>query len=197
MDVIAEHHRTLSGYLHEGRDALRWKLDGLGELDARRPLTPTGLSLLGLTQHVAVCAVEYFGVTFGRPFAEATPDVDADPHADFLVPAEQSTEQVLGWIDRTWAHADATIEALPLDAPGRVPWWRPESADVTLQRILVHMIAETHRHAGHADILREQIDGSAGLRPAAPNLSDAMSWPEHVDRVQRMAEEATRRHGTP
>ena len=139
----ADDKPMLHRYLREGRDGLRWKLDGLGELDARRPLTPTGLSLLGLVHHVAACAAGYFGETFDRPFDGPEPDVEADPHADFVVPVEQSLADALVWVDRVWAHADTTIEALPLDATGRVPWWRPETADVTLHRVLVHMIAET------------------------------------------------------
>lgn len=180
-------------YLHVGRDALRWKLEGLGELDARRSLTPTGLSLLGLVHHVAICAADYFGVTFDRPFAEGTPDVDEDPHADFVVPAEVSLADALAYVDRAWAHADATIEALPLDARGVVPWWKGERANVSLQLVLLHMTAEAHRHAGHADVLREQLDGLAGLRPDATNLPDGFDWSDHVARVDRVAHEAASR----
>ncbi|RYJ05118.1 MAG: DUF664 domain-containing protein, partial [Actinomycetales bacterium] len=81
---------VLHRYLTRGREALTWKLDGLTEHDARRPLTPTGTNLLGLVNHTAVCAAEYFGVTFDRPFEGPLPDVDADPHADFVVPADVS-----------------------------------------------------------------------------------------------------------
>lgn len=185
--------QDLHRYLHVGRDALRWKLDALTELDARRSLTPTGLNLLGLVHHVAVCAAAYFGEVLDRPFPEPLPDVDADPHADFVVPADVSLAETLGFVDRAWAHADATIEALPLDAPGRVPWWSGARARVTLELLLVHMVAETHRHAGHADILREQLDGSVGLRPEASNHPDGTDWAEHVARVDRTAREAARR----
>ncbi|MGJ9413417.1 DinB family protein [Aeromicrobium sp. CF4.19] len=190
-----DHKDTLLRHLHVGRDALRWKLEGLPELDARRPLTPTGLSLLGLAHHVAVCAAGYFGETFDRSFIEPLPDVETDPHADFVVPAEVSLAGALGFVDRAWAHADATIEALPLDAPGRVPWWSGPRSEVTLEQILVHMIAETHRHAGHADVLREGLDGLAGVRPDADNLPESMDWPAHVARAQGVAEDAARRAG--
>ena len=183
----------LHRYLHGARDALRFKIDGLGELDARRSLTPTGLSLLGLVHHTAVCAAEYFGVVFDRPFHEPTPDVDADPHADFVVPPEVSLEDALAYVDRAWAHADATIDALDLDTEGTVPWWSGPRAQVTLHQALVHMIAEAHRHAGHADVLREGLDGSAGLRPDSTNLPEGMDWAEHVARVDRVAQEAAAR----
>ena len=64
---------------------------------------------------------------------------------------------VVGFYQRRSSHADATIDALPIDAPGFVPWWpRP---DVTLFNVMAHVLTETNRHAGHADILREQLDG--------------------------------------
>ena len=80
---------------------------------------------------------------------------------------------------RAWAHSDATIDSLELEAEGRVPWWG-DRADVTLQQILVHVIAETARHAGHADVVRDSIDGAAGLRADNGNLpeEDAAWWQE-------------------
>ncbi|MCO7238784.1 DinB family protein [Aeromicrobium sp. CnD17-E] len=194
VDGAVPEKDLLRDYLYTARDALRWKVEGLGELDARRSLTPTGLSLLGLVHHTAVCACEYFGVVFDRPFPEPTPDVDADPHADFVVPAEVSLEEALGYVDRAWAHADATIDALDLDATGVVPWWTAPRDVVTLRRVLVHMIAEAHRHAGHADVLRERLDGLAGLRPDATNLPDDVTWQDHVARVDAVAHDAAARH---
>lgn len=185
---------NLHAYLRGAREALVWKLDGLSEYDARRPLTPTGLNLLGLVKHVASVDVGYFGECFGRPFGEPLPwfDDDAEPNADFWVPADVTRADVLGLAERAWAHSDATIEALPLDAVGHVAWWGDGGADVTLHRLLVHMATETHRHAGQADILRETIDGAVGLLPQAPNLPDvdAEWWPAYVARVEEAARAA-------
>lgn len=192
--MIRDEKDELREYLWSARDALRWKVDGLGELDARRSLTPTGVSLLGLVHHTAVCACEYLGVVFDRPFAEPTPDVDADPHADFVVPAEVSLPDALAYVDRAWAHAGATLDALDLDATGVVPWWSGPRREVTLHRVLVHLLAEAHRHAGHADVLRERLDGRAGLGTGAPNLPDDVVWAEHVARVDRVAQDAAARH---
>jgi hypothetical protein len=93
---------------------------------------------------------------------------------------------------RVWASSDATVAALPLDAPGVVPWWREETRDVTLQQILVHMIAETHRHAGHADIVRELVDGTAGLRSNNSNLPEVERewWDGYRDRLEAVARDA-------
>lgn len=184
----------LRRYLQTAREALLWKLDGLSEYDVRRPLVPTGTNLLGLVKHVASIEAGYLGATFGRPFDEPMPwsDDGAEPNADMWATAEESREGIVGLYRRVWAHSDATIDALALDAIGHVPWWPPEHSEVTLHRILVHMIAETDRHAGHADIVRELIDGAAGLQAGNDNLppGDEAWWESYRDRLERIAKEA-------
>jgi hypothetical protein len=184
-------------YLTRARDALLWKLDGLSEYDVRRPLVPTGTNLLGLVKHVGSLAAGYFGECFGRPFGEPMPwtDDDAEPNADMWATADETREQIVGLYRRAWAHADATLDALPLDAIGEVAWWAPERRRPTLHRVLIHMIAETERHAGHADIVRELIDGSAGIRPGQAGLpgGDATWWLAYRDRVEQAAKDAAAR----
>jgi len=189
-DSKADLHR----YLQAARDALLWKLDGLPEYDIRRPLTPTGTNLLGLVKHVASVEMGYFGDTFGRPSGEPLPwlEDDAEPNADMWAIADESREQIVGLYHRAWAHSDATIDSLELGAIGHVPWWPVDRREVTLHRTLVHMIAETDRHAGHADIVRELIDGAAGLRDGNDNLApeDQAWWDDYRSRLQRVADEA-------
>jgi uncharacterized damage-inducible protein DinB len=184
----------LRRYLQAAREALLWKLDGLSEYDVRRPMVPTGTNLLGLVKHVASVEAGYLGATFGRPFTEPLPwfEADAEPNADMWVTAQESRERIVGLYRRVWAHSDATIEALPLDAVGHVAWWPPDRSEVTLHRILVHVIAETDRHAGHADIVRELIDGTVGLRQDNDNMApgDRDWWEDYRRRVERAAEEA-------
>lgn len=191
------HKEILKRYLQAGRDSLLWKLDGLGERQLRWPMTPTGTNLLGLVKHVGSMEFEYFGRVFDRPADEPLPwlDPDAEVNADMWATADQSRDWVVAFYQRAWAHADQTIDALELDAPGRVPWWRPGRQQVVLHQILVHMIDETARHAGHADIVRELTDGAAGLRAANTNLPDRDEnwWAEYVDRLRHVAEEAGRR----
>lgn len=186
----------LRGYLQAAREALVWKLDGLSEVEIRRPLTPTGTNLLGIVKHVASVEAGYFGDTFGRAFAEPLPwmDEDAEPNADMWATLEQSRDQIVGLYHRAWAHSDATIDSLALDAVGRVPWWPDDRSEVTLHRILVHMIAETNRHAGHADIVRELIDGAAGLRDGNDNMApgDQAWWERYRSQLDRVAHEAGR-----
>jgi uncharacterized damage-inducible protein DinB len=189
---------VLRRYLQAGRDALLWKLDGLGEYDARRPMTPTGTNLLGLLKHLAYVEMGYFGPTFGRPVPEVEPWLsdDVEDNADMWATADESREEIVALYRRAWAVTDATVEALPLDAAGRVPWWPEERAHVTLHQVLVHVIAETHRHAGHADIVREQIDGAAGLRAGNDNLppgTDEQWWAAYRDRLEAAARTAADR----
>jgi uncharacterized damage-inducible protein DinB len=190
----ADGKADLRRYLQVAREALLWKLDGLSEYDVRRPMVPTGTNLLGLVKHVASVEAGYFGETFGRPFKEQLPwyEDGAEPNADMWATSEESREQMVGLYQRVWAHSDATIEALPLDAIGVVPWWPPDRRQVTLHRILVHMIAETHRHAGHADIVRELIDGAVGLREDNDNMApgDRAWWESYRDRLEHAAREA-------
>ena len=185
---------VLHRYLQEGRDALLWKLDGITEYDARRPLVPTGTNLLGLVKHVASVEAGYLGDVFGRPFTEPLPwlDDDAEPNADLWATLDESRDDIMALYRRVWAHSDATIQQLDLGASGRVPWWSDERADVTLQQILVHMIAETQRHAGHADIVRELVDGSAGLRATNSNLPevDRAWWENYRARLEAVARQA-------
>jgi uncharacterized damage-inducible protein DinB len=185
----------LHRYLQTGRDALLWKLDGLGEYDIRRPVTPTGTNLLGLVKHLAVVEMGYFGPTFGRPVpeVEAWLDDDVEPNADMWARADESRDDVLASYRRAWAVTDATVRQLPLDAVGSVRWWPPERSAVTLHQVLVHVIAETHRHAGHADIVRELVDGAAGLRAGSDNLPpgvDASWWDGYRDRLEAAARQA-------
>ncbi|MBB0231614.1 DinB family protein [Streptomyces calidiresistens] len=182
-------------YLQQTRDVLVWKLEGLSEYDARRPLTPTGTNLLGLVKHMTGNEFGYFGAVFDRPAEGAEWLVDRTQSEDFLARPQESRDEVIAEYKRAWAHADATIAALDLDSPGTVPHFPEGMRDVTLQWMLVHMITETCRHAGHADIVRELIDGGAGYHPTVSNLPER--WSGFHDRVETAAREAARIAGEP
>jgi hypothetical protein len=169
-------------YLHSDlrhiRETMLWKLDGLSEYDVRRPLTATGTNLLGLVKHLSITEARYFGQVFDRPFPEPLPRWDADDDGtDMWANEHETREEIIQRYRRVWAHSNATIEALAVDAPGHVPWWpRP---NVKLFNILVHVLSETSRHAGHADILREQLDGSTGAAAEYAHLEpDRATWAE-------------------
>jgi uncharacterized damage-inducible protein DinB len=191
----ANEKKTLHEYLQNAREVLLWKLEGLPDYDVRRPMTPTGTNLLGLLKHCAGLECQYFGSVMGRPFPG---EDDLDWHHDdenelsghMYATAAESREQIADFCRRVWAHSDATIEDLPLHACGTVPWWPEERSSPTLHTLLVHTIAETARHAGHADIIRESIDGAAGLLEGVSNMpleTDAAAWKQHHDKLSRIA----------
>ncbi|KZM70643.1 DinB family protein [Nocardia terpenica] len=191
-DPKAHLHR----YLRSAREAVLWKLDGTSEYAARRPMTPTGTNLLGLVKHLGVVEFGYFGDTFARPYDEpiAQQDFVADPTADLWATADESRADIVAFYRRAWAHADATIDALDLTAEGSVPWWSEDHRTVTLHQILVHVTAETNRHAGHADIIRELIDGTAGLLADNDNMptNDPDQWKTHRAKLEETAKQAAR-----
>src|SRR5690606_24933120 len=128
MNVYPDTRQMLLHYLHEVRESLLWKLEGLSERELRMPRTPTGTNLLGLIKHAASIESGYFGEVFGRPWptpheVPSDAQLEEDPNADFYATADESAEQIIDLYRRVAEFADATITELPLDAPGRVPWW--------------------------------------------------------------------------
>lgn len=186
----------LHGYLRDARETLVWKLEGLGEYDIRRPLTPTGTNLLGLVKHSGATHLRYFaGGVFGRTPDEALSWLAGGvvPDGEFWAAPDEGRDDVVEGCRRVWELADATITELPLDAVGRVPWWG--DGPVSLHRVLVHVTAETQRHNGHADVVRELIDGSAGLLAGHDNLrtNDPSRIADLRDRVEAAARLASDR----
>jgi uncharacterized damage-inducible protein DinB len=182
-------------YLHEGlrrhRRALLWKLDGLSEYDTRRPLTATGTNLLGLVKHVATVEARYFGEVFDRPSPEPLPRWQDHDGGDLWATEDETREQIIEFYRRTWEHSDATINELPLDAPGHVPWWSQPYQNTNLFAIMVHVIGESLRHAGHADILREGLDGRTGLRAEHETPIDEEARAAYRAKIENAARTAT------
>ena len=186
---MIQEKETLQRYLSRGRTQLLAKLDGLDEREMRWPMTPTGTNLLGLVKHTASVQLGYLGEVFGRPADRPMPWLDdgAELNADMWATADESSAEIIDLHHYSAAHSDATVAALDLDATGVVPWWRPERREVTLHQILVHVIDETARHAGHADILRELIDGQAGNGDGNIPGPDEIDWVGYRARVEEAA----------
>jgi hypothetical protein len=179
----------LHGYLRGARETLVWKLEGLSEYDIRRPMTPTGTNLLGLVKHSTATHLAYFGEVFGRLSEAKGPRFsdDGGPAAEFWATPDESRADIIDGYRDAWAFSDATISELPLDAVGRVWWWGNDP--VTLLHVMVHVTADTQRHAGHADIIRELIDGSVGMLEGADNLHirDAADQQRFHDQLEAVA----------
>jgi uncharacterized damage-inducible protein DinB len=143
--------------LDRHRDVVVWKVAGLDDEQLRRPMTPSGTNLLGIVQHLAAVEYGWFCETFGYP-VEPLPFDDSDPDADLRVASEVATAAVLGYYDRARKAADTAITELALEAIG-TSW---SGVSVSMRWVLIHMLEETARHAGHMDILRELLDGATG-----------------------------------
>ena len=153
----ADEKTTLLAALQSHREVMLWKLAGLSDEEVRRPMVPSGTNLVGLVKHLANAEYGWFCETFGRP-TEPLTDISADPEADMRAAEGETTEEIVAFYRRAWAAADAAILELPLDATGT----SYAGTTVSLRWVLVHMIEDVIRHAGHADILRELIDGGTG-----------------------------------
>lgn len=184
----SEEKAILHDYLQQSRDGMFAAVDRLSEFDMRRPMTPTGTNLLGLVKHLAGLEYGYLGRCFGRIPAEKMSweeDGSIWDGADMWATADESSEYLIGLYRRAIAHADQTIAELSLDVIGTVPWWPEGDRDVTLRHLVVRMTAETARHAGHADILRETIDGRVGRDASTVSVE---AWPAYVQRIQDAAD---------
>jgi uncharacterized damage-inducible protein DinB len=148
---------TLHASLQRHRDAVRWKVQDLDDERLRRPVTPSGTNLLGLVKHLAAVEYWWFGTTFGRE-TEPLPFVDEDPDADLRIAPHETTADILAFYDRACAASDRVIDELDPEDTGT----GGHGDTVTLRWVLVHMIEETARHAGHMDIARELLDGATG-----------------------------------
>jgi hypothetical protein len=157
VPFTGDEKESLHVSLDRHRDAVLWKLEGLDDTELRRAMTPSGTSLLGLVKHLASVEYSWFCQTFGRQ-TEPLPPVDDDPEADMRARPDETTEDILAFYGRARSAADQVIDELDIEATGTA--W--SGATVSLRWVLIHMVEETARHAGHVDIMRELIDGMAG-----------------------------------
>ena len=160
---------SLKAALDRHRDAVLWKVDGVSDVDLRRSRLPSGTTLLGLVKHLAAVEYGWFCETFGRE-TEPLPDADDDPDADWRIEEGESTGDVLAFYARARAAADEVIAAHDVEDTGAA--WH--GATVTMRWVLIHMVEEVARHAGHADVMRELIDGFTGDHVGSHNT------PEHA-----------------
>jgi len=183
---------VLHDALKRSRADLVAKLDGLAEYDVRCPMTPTGTNLLGLVKHVGIASIGYFSVVFGRDPGIDVVALWGTGDENLWARAGQTRQRILDLYAHAARVSDDTIAALDLDAPGVVPWWPPATQQVTLCQIIIHLILEIERHAGHADLLRELIDGQAGRHADDPSLGARTleQWADRRGRIEQAARAA-------
>ncbi len=147
------------------RGTVVWKCSGMSEENLRKVIVPSGWSMLGMVNHLAYVEQNWFQILFaGEPRENfPVPWTDEDPDADFRIGPDQSTESILDFYRDACAKSVAITASASLDAlTAEWPADRPPERQPTLRWIMLHMIEETARHAGHMDVVRELIDGTTG-----------------------------------
>jgi len=163
--TTADELTTLQGMLDMQRSILLWKLDDVSEEDARRPLVKSGTSLLGVVKHMAWVEQWWF-VEFIGGGSPDYPWSDDDPDADFRIGDGETIASISELYAASVASANEVIaNAESLDVTGSLDSDDPDRRRRSLRWVLVHMIEETARHAGHLDIIRELIDDTTGYYP--------------------------------
>lgn len=166
--LVAGEVETLLAYLDYQRNTLRRKTEGLTHAQQATRLEPSSLTLGGLLKHMALVEDWWFSVILlDNPDAEPWQglDWDADPDWEFRTAADDSPEELRRLLDDAIAHADRNIRQVLADGglDGlSVRESRRRGGRFSLRWILLHMIEEYARHNGHADLIRESIDGSTG-----------------------------------
>lgn len=159
--AVADERTTLDTFLDFYRDAVVRKVRGVSEEDARRQLVSSQTTLASLTKHLARVEMSWFQHRLAQTPLEELPylkSVLENPDSDFRVGPEETLEILIARYEEQCEISREIGTRYELDHV--VP--HPVLERVSLRWILVHMIEETARHAGHADILREQIDGTTG-----------------------------------
>ena len=147
----------LSAFLDRYRETILWKLDGLTTEQASARLVPSASTLLGIVKHLAYVERGWFPIYFaGGPVNYPWPENEPDQDIDFRVSATDTIESVSALYEQEIARSREIVDGASLDDLSK----EQDRGPRTLRWIMVHMIEETARHAGHADILREQIDGA-------------------------------------
>jgi hypothetical protein len=148
---------SLQAALDRHRDVVLWKIEGLDDEQLRRPMTPSGTNLLGLVKHLGSVEYGWFCEPFGRE-VEPLPFDEADEDADLHVEPDESTADIVDFYNRARVAADKAITEIDLETTG-TSW---NGTEVSMRWVLIHMLEEVARHAGHMDIVRELIDGASG-----------------------------------
>jgi uncharacterized damage-inducible protein DinB len=147
-------------FLNRQRDTLLCKLEGLDDEQLRRPHTPSGLTLLGLVKHLTDVERSWFREGFAGEDLAYLWD-DADPQRYWRVKPDDTTVELIAGYREECRIADRIVQEHALDdlSSGGGP---AAGQAITLRWIVLHMIEETARHVGHADLIREAIDGQTG-----------------------------------
>jgi uncharacterized damage-inducible protein DinB len=156
--VAGDERQVLGGFLDHYRRTLLEICAGLTEEQLRRPMVPSGTSLLGMVKHLAYVELGWFQENIANERYDYPFDVE-DEDADFRIEDDESSTEIFDLYRRACDRSRRALEAASLNDMVENPDRR---ADYNVRWVVVHMIEETARHVGHADIIREQLDGKSG-----------------------------------
>jgi hypothetical protein len=160
LGVRRGERETLEGFLDWYRAVVERKVDGLTLDDAKRVMTPTGMSALGILKHLGWVERGWFRETFSGEDVDSI-DVDGDNSAEFAIGPDDTVASVVAFYRAEVDQSKRVVHEAPsLDAVSAAA--TDYNEHVSLRWIMVHMVEETARHAGHLDLIREQIDGQIG-----------------------------------
>ncbi|MER7250439.1 DinB family protein [Kribbella sp. NPDC000426] len=157
-------------HLDEIQQSLLWKVEGLSDAELRRPMTGTGTNLIGIVKHLTGVTYGYLVSAFGRE-REVLPWEDDEElwHGlDLWATPDESPEELIAAYRRACAAGALAVEELDLETLGT----HHSGSTVTLREMVLTVLLDTTRHAGHADVVRELVDGRVGSRPADPMSPD-------------------------
>jgi hypothetical protein len=160
LGVRRDERETLGGFLDWYRAVVEHKVDGLTLHQATTVMTPSGLCPLGVVKHLGWVERGWFRETYGGEDIEAI-DVGDDNSPEFLIDPDDTIESVVAFYRAEVDHARRIVASAPSldDFSAKATRF---GEHVSLRWIMVHMLEETARHAGHLDLMREKIDGQTG-----------------------------------
>lgn len=165
--LMGDEKAVLVGMLDHYRATIVAICRGLSEEDLRRPMVPSGTTLLGLVKHLAFVEHGWFEEVVGNHPSGLEFD-ESDPMMDFRIEPEETSEDIFEMYRASCERSNEILAQVSLDD---VSQWPGRSYDCNFRWVLAHMLEETARHTGHADILREMIDGKIG-QGYSPQLYD-------------------------
>jgi uncharacterized damage-inducible protein DinB len=171
---VADERTGLLAYLAQQRYVLRIAAYGLTDEQARQAPTSSALSIGGLIKHVAATERDWIDLVLQR----GRQTEEDDYHANFRLEPDETLASILESYDEVARETEQVIAAIPdlgqaVPIPKGVPWFPSDVDAWSVRWVLLHLIEETARHAGHADIIRESLDGAT----AFPLMAAAEGWP--------------------
>jgi uncharacterized damage-inducible protein DinB len=175
--AVTDERELLVGYIRQQRDGLRFAAYGLTDEQARMAPTAGTLSIGGLIKHVGFTEQGWIDRVLQRERGGSFEDQQAAYEDNFAMGPDETLADVLARYDEIAKETDAAIANVDLDhavpVPKGVPWFPDDVETWSVRWVLLHIIEETARHAGHADIVRESIDGATMYEL----MAGAEGWP--------------------